>query len=325
MSFPRSSRRHDLLGTEAYRDLLARTLATSSRTVKIISAFITTAGLQWVRKTGIKSSVAVTVVTQWSPGDLLSGASDLSSYAFARDQSWNFKLLQNLHAKLLLIDDAYLFVGSSNITAYGLSLVPGGNRELGLCVAPNETELRTVTGLIDEAFDVSDLLYAEIKEWLAKQIRITPTAPLKWPIDIERAMSRSPTRLWVADLPWAAPNDILCPASDAIKSTFVDAIDHDTRLYGAQEPRMLEHAFRASNAYRWLINTLNSEPDQTAFFGRLSHLLHACLLDDPAPFRKDIKTLLENLLQYVTRFASAEVQLDRPNQSMRVRLLSPPR
>src|SRR4051812_46272669 len=118
MTFPRSSERFDLLGTVAYRQLAAEKVAKAQHSVLIVSAYITLAGLHWMQESGISDKVSVTVLTQWKPGDLLSGASDLEAYKFSRDRNWRFCLLPNLHAKLLLIDNNYMFVGSANITAF---------------------------------------------------------------------------------------------------------------------------------------------------------------------------------------------------------------
>jgi hypothetical protein len=261
------------------------------------------------------------VVTQWKPGDLLSGASDLASYDFCRSRNWRFCLLPHLHAKLLLIDNVHLFVGSANITAFGLSLVPGGNREVGLCVAATDSDVRTVFGLLEEAIEVSPALFSEIEEWLSKQrqVQAHSQVELRWPVSIAQRITRSPTHLWVADLPWIKPQYLLERNNEA---KLKEAIDHDARLFGTKEHASLDSAFRNSSSYRWLVGVLRAEPDQTAYFGRLSQLLHGSLLDDPAPFRKDVKNLLANLLEYVAIFAQPEIKLDCPQQSTRVRLFT---
>jgi hypothetical protein len=323
MSFPRHSGRYDLLGTEAYRDLLAKNIASATRSITIISAFITSSGLSWVLRSGIRRDLLVTIITQWSPGDLLAGASDLDAYTLAQDQGWKFRLLPKLHAKALLIDDLRLFVGSANVTAFGLSLVPGGNRELGLCVGVSEAELRTIAGLINESVEVSAELFCSIRDWLSQQKLTTTPTEISWPENIHRAMVLLPTRLWVADLPWANPHHLLGGPQIVLDPSQREAIDHDFRLYGTVDAALLLSAFRNSVAFKWLVGMLQTEPDQMAYFGRLSYQLHASLLDDPTPYRKEVKNLLANLLEYVATFAAHQVQLDRPNQSLRARLLAP--
>ncbi len=323
MNFPRSSKRYDLLGTEGYRDLIARTINAAQTSVLIISAFVTHAGLYWLRSKGMPTNIPVTIVTQWTPEDILSGASDLSAYSFAREQKWRFTLVPKLHAKLLLVDNSHMFVGSANITAFGLSLVPGGNRELGLCVAANDYEIRTAWGLAEEAIEVSPELFGRMQAWIAQLKRSIPESAdsnLMWPSEIIDAVTPRPKRLWVADLPWATPTQVLGSDHRTHPPLVREAVDHDVRLFGSDDSLKLQSAFRASQAYQWLLRMLQNEPQHCAYYGRLSELLHDCLLDDPRPFRRDVKTLLSNLLDYVSSFAADVVTLDRPNQSMRIRL-----
>ena len=322
MSFPRHSDRYDLLGTVAYRELAAEKLAEARRSILIISAYVTIAGLSWIRDNGTLDRVPVTILTQWKPRDLLSGASDLEAYKLSLDLGWRFCLLPNLHAKLLLIDDNYMFVGSSNVTAFGLSLVPGGNRELGICVAANAGDVRSAWGLVEESHDVSPEIFSKLKEWLALCPPITKTGPdVEWPLSIERMLARPPNRLWVSDLPWTVP-DNMRERGTIQESSELDAVAHDMRLFGVEEYPNLETAFRGSIAYRWLVNKLEKEPDHAAYFGRLGELLHSSLLDDPAPFRKDVKSLLSNLLAYAAQFAKKSIVLDRPQYSTRVSLIT---
>lgn len=323
MKFPRTSARYDLAGTGSYRDLLAGSIGAASKSIQILSAFITTSGLQWLVNSGIRPDAAVTLVTQWAPNDLLSGASDLGAYAFARKQNWNFLLLPRLHAKVILVDDVRLFVGSANVTGFGLCLVPGGNRELGLCVAPSQADIHAVRSLVKEAIEVTPELYSEIEEWLTAQelagVGFIPR-DLSWPLSIQRQIAKPPTRLWVADLPWTEPRYIC--SCDSPSAFVRELIDHDARLYGTTDSNQLRAVFRESVAYKWLIHILRCEQDHTAYFGRLTQVLHSRLLDDPLPFRKEVKQLLGNLLAYVDAFASQEVILDRPAQSTRIRLIA---
>src|SRR5262249_47056970 len=154
-----------------------------------------------------------------------------------------FRLLPKLHAKLLLIDNEYLLVGSANLTAFGLSLVPGGNRELGVCLAATEPDIRAAWGLSNEAVPVTQELFALISKWLEDQPQSTANSLWsKWPDFIERAISHAPSRLWVADLPWALPEHLLAAGS----STRDEGVAHDLRLFGSNKRDELRRAFRNS-------------------------------------------------------------------------------
>jgi hypothetical protein len=318
MQFPRSSERFDLLGTEANRELLAQALARATSSVIIFSGYLTTHGLRWISDAGLKNNVHVSVVTQWSPGDLLSGASDLGAFAFCQKRKWSLLLLPQLHGKLVLVDKMYLFVGSANITAHGLSLVPGAHRELGLCVAANSADLTSILGLLSQATEVSSATFEAVQNWLKNNADILPPPPVpEWPPSISALLRPSYKRLWVADLPWSEPDWLL-----GLREPISDYEIHDRRLFAATSINSFSTAFVRSTCFQWLLGTLEDEPEKMAYFGKLTHLLHEALLDDPAPYRRDVKTLLSNLLLYAGQFAKEQIRVDRPNQSMRVTLIN---
>jgi PUA domain (predicted RNA-binding domain) len=78
-------------------------------------------------------------------------------------------------------------------------------------------------------------------------------------------------------------------------------------------------AFRWSNAYLWLLSTLE-ENGGCLYFGALTEKLHNALVTDPKPYRKDVKILLSNLLSIVETVNMEEIKIDRPNFSQRIML-----
>ena len=81
----------------------------------------------------------------------------------------------------------------------------------------------------------------------------------------------------------------------------------------------LKMAFRWSNAYLWLLMILK-ENDGCMYFGALSEKLHNTLVSDPKPYRKDVKTMLSNLLHWIEQLNMEEIIIDKPNYSQRIRL-----
>ena len=57
------------------------------------------------------------------------------------------------------------------------------------------------------------------------------------------------------------------------------------------------------------------------YFGQLTAELHDALVEDPKPYRKDVKTLLANLLAWTQALRMEEVVIDKPSHSQRVRLV----
>ena len=62
------------------------------------------------------------------------------------------------------------------------------------------------------------------------------------------------------------------------------------------------------------------EAEKEMYFGAITAQLHNTLLNEPKPYRQDVKQLLSNLLNWVTELGSPEIGIDRPNHSQRVYL-----
>lgn len=82
----------------------------------------------------------------------------------------------------------------------------------------------------------------------------------------------------------------------------------------------LKNIFRKSKAFRWLKNVLKAQENQEIYFGQLTALLHNNLVEDPKPYRKDVKLLLQNLLAWTDVLAKDVIEIDQPNHSQRIRL-----
>ena len=123
-----------LLATDAYRFALSRALSEASESISLISAYVTTAGIEWVLERLPTRPVNLRVIARWRCADLASKASDLEVYPLLRSRGARLYVHPDVHAKLVLVDNRQLLIGSANLTSAGLQLVPGGNREIG--VAP---------------------------------------------------------------------------------------------------------------------------------------------------------------------------------------------
>ena len=71
--------------------------------------------------------------------------------------------------------------------------------------------------------------------------------------------------------------------------------------------------FKRSKCYLWLLDTIRKKPSMQMSFGELSKHLHSSILNDPKPYRKDVKQLLGNLLNWITDFDIEEIKIERPN------------
>ena len=54
-----------------------------------------------------RKNIKCTIVARWNNGDLAQGSSDLECYHLAKRKWLDFKVLKDLHAKVMLVDDEY--------------------------------------------------------------------------------------------------------------------------------------------------------------------------------------------------------------------------
>ena len=163
--FPFSTERSNLLGTEAFRNLLGESLRSANSSVTILSAYIKVVGIEWLKEQLKGKSVNCTIIARWEKGDLAQGSSDLECYTLAKENKWKFKILKDLHAKVMLVDNKDLFIGSPNLTGSGMSLVPVANKELGIKVQANNNDIHIISSLIEEGTEVDDQIFDDLSRW----------------------------------------------------------------------------------------------------------------------------------------------------------------
>ena len=105
----------------------------------------------------------------------------------------------------------------------------------------------------------------------------------------------------------------MAPTSEVEEYEFLE-------LSGNVEKDKLKQAFRWSKAFTWLYKTLSEKENRECYFGELSEKLHKALINDPKPYRKEVKDLLANLLGWVEYCDYDFIKVDRPRYSQRVYL-----
>ena len=319
--FPFSTARSSLLNTETFRNLLGNALQNSTKSVIILSAYVKEIGVKWLTKKIKNKNIKCTIVTRWNKGDLAQGASDLGCYALAKENGWSFKVLQDLHAKVMLVDDNILFLGSPNLTGRGMSLVPVSNEEIGIKVEALEQDLKIINQLIEDAALVDDKIIKELEEWQKNLPKIEKPKIPNFPQIVNDSFKEKLNKLWVNNFPWCDVNDFL--KSSEKKE---DNIIHDLDLFGLTDikkedlEKELKESFLQSKIFNWLIKKLEAEENREIYFGRLSSIIHDGLVDDPKPYRQDVKLLQANLYSYIKYFKPSKVIYDQPNVSERLLL-----
>lgn len=89
----------------------------------------------------VPAYVPVKVITRWRASEIAAGVSDLESFEVVNERpNTELKLLDDLHAKLYLVDEQCL-VGSANLTGSALSWSERPNIELLVPASPTATDI----------------------------------------------------------------------------------------------------------------------------------------------------------------------------------------
>ena len=250
--------------------------------------------------------VDVTIIGRFIPADFANGASSIQAVSKALDHGWKIACLPDLHAKIYVIDRSKMFVGSANFTCNGLKLHGQGNLEASIETEPSSSNLEFVDNIVSNSFPITYKTLAKMERYVNqhKEILRGATTFIKWPINI----IPKDQKIWVTNFPWLNLND---------ENGDESAIKHDHYEFGNNN-----EMFFQSKAYSWLCAVLKEKENCEIYYGELSARLHSDLIDDPKPYRKEVKVLLSNLLSYCEKFAKKEVQIDRPSYSQRIKLIS---
>ena len=319
--FPFSTARSSLLNTETFRNLLGNALENSTQSVVILSAYVKAIGVKWLKEKIGEKDIKCTIVARWDKGDLAQGSSDLECYSLAKENGWTFKVLKDLHAKVMLVDDDILFVGSPNLTGRGMSLVPVANQEIGIKVQALKEDLKIINQLIDDAALVNDAIIKELEEWKKNLPKIEKPKIPNFPQIVNDSFKEKFNKLWVNNFPWSNIQYLL---ENVDKKE--DNIIHDLDLFGLTNvskkdlEKELNESFLQSKIFNWLIKKLEAEENKEIYFGRLSSIIHDGLVDDPKPYRQDVKLLQANLYDYIKYFKPVNIICDQPNFSERLSL-----
>ena len=321
---------HILDSVKAFPVMRKTLLSLQGEEIWIISAYLKRNAIEKLMD-GLDQTNKVKIMVRWQPNDILSGASDFESYEFAKEHGWHFYARQDLHAKAYRFGSDSIFMGSPNLTNRGFSLFSDeGNAEIIVKVEANNENINELSSLFNRAVLITDKLFYDVKSYLEGKSKVTFTSSedSNWPIT-KAEMSFPPgdySRLLVSECfmsncSWihkdSFPSDNISPN-----------IAHDFSLLGvtAELPpldcREIEfaEAIKRTKIFRWLESSLYKLQDREMYFGQASALLHDALLDDPRPYRSEVKDLLANLFAWIGTFPKCGLVIDRPNHSERVRI-----
>jgi hypothetical protein len=281
----------------------------SASTVYIFSAFIKIDALNWFAN-NIEENTKVKIFARWQYNDLLSGASDISAYKFAKENNWDFAINPNMHFKIYLIDEDKLYVGSANLTNSGFSLNRYSNDEAGVLIVPNAIDIMRLKRYADSCCAITDDLYEKLLE--SYNDKKQPISKTDWPSDLKIKIQTTIDHLWIHDLLFNSPQSLEFSENEHYR--------HDCALFDLQEINLKQRAdllnrLKSTLLWAWVYRTIELSENQYVKFGELTAKLHNSLIDDPKPYRRTVKNFVFNIFEWLRYLNSDEISIRKFNHT----------
>ena len=274
--------------------------------VRIITAYCKASSFMYLNKCINDDVTDKKLLIRFRMDDILKGSTDFEVIENGFNNGWDVYVRFDLHAKTYIVDNKRGIVGSANATNAGLSIGKNGNMEIATLVDIEPGDIEKIEKLYNDAIQMKP----EILDSMRRQIETANNRKIqevyRWDISIENLFKPHIDVLFSHELPERYA------LIDGEYITFMDEI-YDGNI------EKLKTAFRWSNAYLWLLMVLK-ENGGSMYFGELTEKLHKAMVSDPKPYRKDVKSMLSNLLFLIEQLKMKEIIIDRPNYSQRIRL-----
>lgn len=308
-----------MIDSEKSKKWLLDSVSNETQSVDFCSAFITVGSLRFFYESFCHNGFSgpLRLLARWQLTDLLTGSSDLESYEFAKKNGLRFYVNQDFHGKVYSVDPAGILIGSANLTCAGFALKQNKNGEVCVTTQKSQVNNNFVDNLFVNATEIDDKKFILMKDAFELNKKIKNANP-SWPDEILNFLTKEQKvdGLIVDEMFHLRYSEI----SHAAPATL--ELIHDMSLLGLTDiekldSELVKSRFLRSKSFLWLIQKFNNGPGYF-YFGELTGMLHDDIIDDPVPYRKDIKGLLQNLLDWSEEFAKDFVTIDRPNHSQRV-------
>jgi hypothetical protein len=313
-----STARSPILNYHKIKEYFINSINKCNKEIIVCSAYIKIQGVEWLYENIKNKNIKCKVIGHWSSQDLLNKSSDLEVYNFCKEKGWKFEILDRLHAKFFLFDDKYLIVGSGNLTGRGMSLLPISNRECGIFVEATKIDLNNIQEYLTETVSITDKIYNKFLEWIEnnKNFKIQKIPEL--PDDLKSIHKIKNNKIWVKEFPWCKPEYFL-----ENQTQINEIISHEKELFNFNlnyniDYKILNKRFNESRILSWLIEEIKNKENKSFFFGELTELIHKTLFDDPVPYRKEVKQIQNNFIEYIKYFNIKGFKFEKPNFSEKI-------
>lgn len=297
-----------ILMSTKIKEQITNELKNCTESVQVITAFCKLEGLRFYEKNLNTNLTSKKLLVRFRMDDILSGATDLEIYNFCKEYNWELYIQLDLHAKTYIFDNKRCIIGSANLTNSGLGLDRQRNLEISYVTNLAENEANAIERLFQNSTRLNDDLFYKMQCEI-KQIDQLLVKGARWSKDIEKELIISYDVLFVNDFP-------KYNSFESYREEEIEFLDLK-RDWTFDEIKM---KFHQCKAFRWLVLTL-SENGNEMYFGAIVTKLQSILINDPKPYRKEVKVLLSNLLQWIQDFEMEDIKVDQPRYSQRVRII----
>ena len=301
-----------LLSMHEVKQKIIDEVSRAADNLQIISAFCKLPAIKFIDENISHPIKNKKLMVRFLLSDILHGATDFELFDYCKSNGWQMYVRFDLHAKTYIFDRKRCILGSANLTSKGFGLSLHGNYELSSFAAVDDNDLKKIDTLFDNAILMTDELYAAMKsDYIIAQNNQIPIQTFKWNTRIEQKFNPKIDFLFTYDFPSTpAPDFSNVNAFEFLEIGYIPSQEE------------LKQAFRWSKAFLWLYNYVSSCPDKTSYFGGVTAALHNALINDPKPYRKEVKDLLANTLGWIQALNIDDIVIDIPNYSQRIRVNS---
>lgn len=299
-----------ILVSQKILDSIREELSRSTESFLLISAFCKLSLVQYFDECIVNTGVEKKLVVRFRPNDIISKASDLAIYPYCKDNGWKLYFRVDLHAKTYVFDHLRCIVGSANATSSGMSIGGSGNYEMATACELSDKDVKDLDLLLRGAVEMNDEIYNLMLSSI-ENCTVSNTVIASWPEEITKMYVPDYSLLFTEDFP---------PCQHPAEASAEDLIF--LNLFPGASFTEIKNAFQRCKCFQWILSLVMNSDSQEMYFGEITVTLHEILLNDPKPYRKDVKQLLSNLLSWIDDIAIDNLRVDRPNHSQRVRYIN---
>ena len=301
---------YEIIYHDQIKSILDQEFAKVRDNLQIVSAYCTRSALEYVDSIILATPGTKRLMVRFRLGDILAGATDFSIYEYCKQHGWDLFIQFDLHAKTFIFDKKRWVVGSANLTSKGIGLVDDCNLEMAVLADVDEIELQKIAAMFDRSTQMTDELYALMKKQV-KNANADNGNTMEWSGEILDSANNEITTLFTQDFPKSKSPYSILPDDYLLLRLPNEVVDESA----------VKSAFMSTIGFKWLVQILKNTENNQLYFGAITAQLHNALVNDPRPYRKEVKDLLGNLLNWIAELDIESIKIERPNHSQCVTLL----